>query len=72
VKFVSSYRAYRCHECGWRGWFGRRNVFIRKAMLRTIISLLVTLIITTLVALYLVERLSGPAAPTEIQQPPSR
>jgi DNA-directed RNA polymerase subunit RPC12/RpoP len=69
LKAISSYRIHRCHECGWRGWFGRKNVFVHKAMLRTLISLLVTLIITTLIALYLVDRLSGPATPTDIQQP---
>jgi uncharacterized protein with PIN domain len=57
-KAFTSYRAYRCHDCGWRGWLGKSNALMRRSTLRTIISVLLTLIITTLIALYIVEKLS--------------
>jgi predicted RNA-binding Zn-ribbon protein involved in translation (DUF1610 family) len=66
-KAFTSYRAYRCRECGWRGWFGKSNAFIRRSTLRTIISVLLTLIITSLIALYLVEKLSPPGSAVEIK-----
>jgi predicted RNA-binding Zn-ribbon protein involved in translation (DUF1610 family) len=67
-KVLTSYRVYRCRGCGWRGWFGSSNAFIRRGTLRTIISVLLTLIITTLIALYVVEKLSPPGSAVHIQQ----
>ena len=66
-KIITSYRAYRCRECGWRGWLGRSNLLIRKSTLRTIISVLLTLLITTLIALYLVDKLSPNISPVDVQ-----
>jgi hypothetical protein len=68
IKVVTSHRAYRCHECGWRGLFGKGNLLISKSMLRTIIGLLLTLLLTTLIALYLVEKLSPDISPVDVQQ----
>lgn len=67
-KAITSYRAYRCRDCGWRGWLGKSNLLIRRSTLRTIISVLLTLIITTLIALYLVEKLSPAPSAVEFQE----
>lgn len=67
-KALTSYRAYRCRDCGWRGWFGRSNSLVRRSTLRTIISVLLTLIITTLIALYIVEKLSPTISTIDVQQ----
>jgi predicted RNA-binding Zn-ribbon protein involved in translation (DUF1610 family) len=67
-KALTSYRAYRCRDCGWRGWFGKSNALIRRSTLRTIISVLLTLIITTLIALYIVERLSPTHSAVDTRQ----
>lgn len=61
MRAVSSYRAYRCPECGWRGWFGKRRTALNKQRLRTIISLLITLLVTVLLAFYLIEKVIAPA-----------
>ncbi len=63
VRAVSPYRPYRCHDCGWRGWFGKSNAISRKNRQRTIISLLITILITTLLALYLIDRMTAPETP---------
>jgi predicted RNA-binding Zn-ribbon protein involved in translation (DUF1610 family) len=68
LKAFTSYRAYRCRDCGWRGWLGKSNALMRRARLRTIISLLLTLIITTLIALYIVEKLSPAGSSAGIEQ----
>ena len=68
IRVVSSYRAYRCHECGWRGWFGNRHTSLIKTRLRTIVSVLLTLLITTLLALYLIDKMTAPATPVQMQQ----
>ncbi|HMG35036.1 MAG TPA: hypothetical protein VKM94_13945 [Blastocatellia bacterium] len=60
IKLFSSYRTYRCHECGWRGWM-RPNATVvngRGPSAKAILSVIVTLIVTALLALYLVERLA--------------
>lgn len=57
VKALTSYKTYRCHECGWRGWLRSSDPSQRRHAVRTIISVLVTLLITTLLALYVVEKL---------------
>jgi hypothetical protein len=41
---------------------------MRRSTLRTIISVLLTLVITTLIALYIVEKLSPPGSAVDIQQ----
>jgi uncharacterized protein with PIN domain len=56
IRALSPFKAYRCHECGWRGWLGNTNIGLRKSHLQKIIGLLLTLLITTLLALYLIER----------------
>jgi len=66
-KTFTSYRAYRCRECGWRGWLGKSNALMRRSTLRTIISVLLTLIITSLIALYLVAKLSPAGSAVDIQ-----
>jgi len=72
VKTLTSHKTYRCHECGWRGWLGTGDTVSRRHALRTIISVLVTLLVTTLIALYVVEKLSGasPKAGFEHRQAP--
>ena len=72
VKALTAHKTYRCHECGWRGWVRVGDSTKRRHRLRTIISVLVTLIITMLLALYVVEKLSLPApnAGFEQQQTP--
>ncbi|HKP87931.1 MAG TPA: hypothetical protein VJZ26_17645 [Blastocatellia bacterium] len=67
-KAVTSYRTYRCRDCGWRGWFGKSNALMRRSTLRTIISVLLTLLITTLIALYIVEKLSPVGSAVYIEQ----
>ena len=68
IRAFSSYRAYRCHECGWRGWRSQSDAILRKNRLRTVVGLLLTLLITTLLALYLIEKMTTPATPVPIQQ----
>lgn len=69
VKALTSHKTYRCHECGWRGWLRTGDPAKRRHALRTIISVLVTLLITTLLALYVVEKLSLPAPNAGFEQP---
>jgi predicted RNA-binding Zn-ribbon protein involved in translation (DUF1610 family) len=59
AKTLTSHKVYRCPECGWRGWLRTGDPIKRRQALRTIISVLVTLLVTTLLALYVVEKLSG-------------
>jgi transposase-like protein len=61
VKTLTLHKTYRCLECGWRGWLRTGDSPKRRHTLRTIISVLVTLVVTTLLALYVVEKLSLPA-----------
>jgi hypothetical protein len=68
VKALTSHKTYRCRECGWRGWLQAGDPAKRRHTLRTIISVLVTLLITTLLALYLVEKLSPPAPNVNFEQ----
>jgi hypothetical protein len=65
---LTSRNVYRCRECGWRGWLRNRESSKRRHTVRTIISLLVTLLITTLLALYLIEKLNAPAPDSDRQQ----
>lgn len=72
VKGLTSYKTFRCHECGWRGWLrGSGGSSKRRYKVRTVISILVTLLITTILALYVVEKLSlpGPGAGSEQETP---
>lgn len=69
VKGLTSHKTCRCHECGWRGWLRTGDSTKRRRTLRTIISVLVTLVITTLLALYVVEKLSMPAPNPNFEQP---
>ena len=57
VKALTSYEPYRCQECGWRGWLRNNDPLRQRHALRTVISVLITLVITTLLALYLIEKL---------------
>ncbi|HLF83129.1 MAG TPA: hypothetical protein VI837_03035 [Blastocatellia bacterium] len=66
---MTSHKTYRCHECDWRGWLRTADSTKRRRTLRTIISVLVTLAITTLLALYVVEKLSLPAPNPNFEQP---
>jgi len=59
VKLLTANRTYRCFECGWRGWLQAADISQlreprRRQLVRTIISVLLTIIITALIALYLV------------------
>ena len=68
IKALTSHSVYRCRECGWRGWLRKRKSPKRRHTVRTIIGLLVTLLITTLLALYLIEKLNTPAPGSDYQQ----
>lgn len=68
IRSWTSYKAYRCRECGWRGWLRNRKSSSKRPTLRTIIGLVVTLLITTLLALYLIEKLNAPAPGSDYQQ----
>jgi len=72
AKALTSYKTYRCRECAWRGWLRNSGASKRRYALRTIISVLVTLLVTTLFAMYVIEKLGGPApnAGFEQQQTP--
>ncbi len=72
AKTLTSHKPYRCHECGWRGWLRTGDSSKHRNRVRTIISVLVTLLVTTLLALYVVEKLSvpGPDAGSERRQTP--
>jgi len=65
VKALTSHKTYRCHECSWRGWLRTGDLSKRRHTLRTIIGVLLTLFVTTLLALYVVEKLAGPSAGIE-------
>jgi transposase-like protein len=68
VKGLTSHKTYRCHECGWRGWLPAGDSPNRRNTLRTIISVLITLLITTLLALFVVEKLSTPSPNAGFEQ----
>lgn len=73
VKALTSHKTYRCHDCGWRGWLRTGGDPVkRRQALRTIISVLVTLLITTLLALYVVEKLSPATPNVDFEQPQTR
>jgi predicted RNA-binding Zn-ribbon protein involved in translation (DUF1610 family) len=61
VRAVTPFKMYRCRECGWRGWMSKASVSVGKHRLRTLLIVILALLITLLVALYLVEKLSQPA-----------
>ena len=69
VKTLTSHKTYRCYECDWRGWLGNGDQTKRRNTIRTIVSVLLTLLITTLLALYVVNKLSPTA---EIEYPQTR
>jgi hypothetical protein len=69
VKALTSHKTYRCHECDWRGWLRTGDPARRRHKLLTIISVLLTLLITTLVALYVVEILSPAVPNAHFEQP---
>lgn len=58
IKALTSYRPYRCHECGWRGWLRDSNPLRRRDVLRTAVAVLITLVIATIFAMYLVDKLA--------------
>lgn len=68
VKALTANRTYRCFECGWRGWLQANDISQlreskRRQLVRTIISVLLTIIITALLALYLVRKSQAFALP---------
>lgn len=77
MKTLTANRTYRCFDCGWRGWLESTDISQlrdskRRRLLRTIISVLVTILVTALFALYLVRKTQGgvlPAADCKISQP---
>lgn len=69
VKTLTSYKTYRCHDCDWRGWLRKIEASERRChWLRTIIGVLVTLLITTLLALYVVDKLNAPPSVDSSEQ----
>ena len=60
IRTVTSYKMYRCRECGWRGWRGKSTPLVGKHRRRTILIILLGLLVTLLLTLYLIERLSQP------------
>src|SRR5258706_9973278 len=60
VKTLTSHKTYRCRECGWRGGIRRVGASKGRPTLRTIISGFGNPLITTLLPLYLVGKLSLP------------
>lgn len=71
TRVLTSKKLYRCRECNWRGWLRHRDSSKRGHPVRTIIGILVTLLITTLLALYIVEKLSLPAPDSGEQHEPT-
>jgi hypothetical protein len=69
VKALTSHKTYRCHECGWRGWLPAGDPVKRRHRLWTIVGVLVTLVVTTMIALYVVEKLSGTTTNTTFERP---
>src|SRR5215471_20550731 len=70
VKRLTLHKTYRCHECGWRGWL-KPTTSNNRHVVRTIISLIVTLVLTTLLAVYVVEKLSA-TTPIHVEQSPTQ
>ena len=68
VKALTSHKTYRCHECGWRGWLRAGDPVTRRRRLWTVISVLITLLVTTMLALYVVEKLSGTSTSTSFER----
>lgn len=68
VRAVTSYKMYRCRECGWRGWMGKASTPTGKHRLRTWLIVVLGLLLTLLMALYLVEKLSQPPTSGELSQ----
>ena len=58
VKAITSFRTYRCYDCGWRGWSGASDSLDHRRAMQTVIGVLITLLVTTLLALYLVHNLN--------------
>ena len=76
VKTLTANRTYRCFDCGWRGWLETTDIpqlieSRRRRFLRTI-SVLVTILVTALLALYLVRKTQASSLPasdrTTLQQ----
>ena len=68
VKTLTANRTYRCFDCGWRGWLETTDIpqlieSRRRRFLRTIISVLVTILVTALLALYLVRKTQASGLP---------
>lgn len=70
IRQLTAQRLYRCRNCAWRGWLRKGRAAKRRHTLRTIVSLLITLLITTLLALYIVEKLTAPEPDSNQQQTP--
>jgi predicted RNA-binding Zn-ribbon protein involved in translation (DUF1610 family) len=55
VKAITRCKVYRCHDCGWRGWLSKGKPLASAGGLRTALGLLLTILVTVLVAFYLIE-----------------
>ncbi|HKP11142.1 MAG TPA: hypothetical protein VJZ91_03500 [Blastocatellia bacterium] len=60
IRAVTPYKMYRCRDCGWRGWVSKPSDGVSKQRLRAAISVIVALLLTLLLALYLVGWMSQP------------
>ena len=58
IKALTSFRTFRCKDCGWRGWSRASDSLKRRRIRQTVIGVAITLLVTTLLALYLVHNLN--------------
>ena len=54
-----------CPACGWRGWMGKPNTGAGGQRLRAIITVFLALLLTLILALYLIDRMSQPPISSE-------
>jgi hypothetical protein len=65
---LTANRTYRCFDCKWRGWLETTDISQlseskRRRFVRTIISVLVTILVTALLALYVVRKTQASGLP---------
>ena len=66
IKLCTAYRTYRCGDCGWRGWLkhnGKQDAPATGPRARTVVTVIVALLVTVLLAIYLVHRFNELSTP---------